>query len=116
MGSTRQGRHVVQTHLGDNDADAFPGPPLIAAENLPLLDDIVGQQFRGDAPGIGFGEAPALEAVALGSINRLLFGQALAEQIFHGLHGRGAGIVAHARPEADPDDPIGIDGQRGQGR
>jgi hypothetical protein len=45
------------------------------------------------------GQLFAFKAVAPGGVYRLVRPEPDAQQIFHGLNGRGAGIVAHAGPK-----------------
>jgi hypothetical protein len=106
---------VIEKHFGDDDADAGFRIPIRGAEYLPLLDNVIGQQLGRDAIDIVPAEQVAPDTIPLGGIDALPWFKIDSQQVFHGLHSCGAGIVTDSRAVADPDHPVKIDGQRLEG-
>ncbi len=101
--------------LGDRPTDPGFRVPVGPLKKLPLLDQVIGQQFPGDIFHLPFFQARGLELILPGGINGFPFREADSQQGFDGFQGRAAGIVPHPGQKTDPDQPVKILGQRFKG-
>ena len=115
-GDHRNGRRVIEPHLGKDQADPFVRIPVLTGKNLPLLDNVVCDQFPGNSVHVRFGQIRSGDAVSLGGVNAVVFTEADAEQVLQGLGGGGAGIVPDPRAVSHPDAPVEIHRQGRIGR
>ena len=106
---------MIEDDLRNRKPDAQIRVPFILAKNLPLLDDVVGEDLP--CQGLGCGSTnPAGYRIELGRVDGLAGRKLDFQKILDRLRRCTACRVSHARAEPDPNEPIEIACHGGKGR